>query len=83
MEPILTTLTVGLLAGWLAGFFLKGKGYGILINLVLGVIGGFIGHFVMGIVGINSSHIAGNIIISTIGAIILVWIIGLLGKKLK
>jgi uncharacterized membrane protein YeaQ/YmgE (transglycosylase-associated protein family) len=83
MENFITTITVGLLAGWLAGYFIKGKGFGILVNLVLGVLGGFIGNIVFNLFGLNSTNFIGNVIISTVGAILLLGLIIFIRKKIK
>lgn len=72
---ILWFLVVGLIAGWLAGKLTKGSGYGLVGNLVLGVIGAFVGGFLFRLVGLSSVGIIGSIIVATIGAVVLVWIV--------
>ena len=72
---IIIFLLVGLLAGWLAGVIWKGGGFGLLWNLVIGVIGSFIGGFIFQLLGIHGYNIIGSIIAALIGALILLFII--------
>jgi uncharacterized membrane protein YeaQ/YmgE (transglycosylase-associated protein family) len=72
-------IIVGLIAGWLAGKVMKGGGYGVLMDIVLGIAGGVIGRFVFGALGIYSGSLIGSIIISFLGAVILIWLV----RKLK
>jgi uncharacterized membrane protein YeaQ/YmgE (transglycosylase-associated protein family) len=75
---LLVTIIVGIIAGFLAGKIMKGSGYGILMDLVLGLIGGVIGGFVLGLVGLGNGGIIWSIIVATIGAVILVWLVRLI-----
>jgi uncharacterized membrane protein YeaQ/YmgE (transglycosylase-associated protein family) len=71
-------IVVGLAAGWLAGKVMKGSGCGVLVDIVLG---GIVGGWVFGILGIwPGGGIIGSIIVAFIGAVILVWITRLLKK---
>ncbi|MDM8158335.1 GlsB/YeaQ/YmgE family stress response membrane protein [Labilibaculum sp. K2S] len=74
-------LLIGLVAGWIASILLKGRGYGIIINLILGVIGSFIGGTIFGIFGIHLNGFFGLLISATIGAIVLICVVGLFSKK--
>ena len=73
-------LIIGLIAGWLAGLIMKGKGAGLLINLVVGVIGAFVGGFLFRLVGLSSHGFIGSLITATVGAVVLLFILGLLRK---
>jgi len=70
---MLWSLFIGIIAGWLAGTISRGGGFGIWGDLVVGVIGSFIGWFVFSMMGIATYGIIGSIISSTVGAIILLW----------
>ena len=71
----ITWMVVGLIAGWLAGQVMKGGGYGILVDIVLGILGGVLGGWVFGLLGIwPGGGILGAIIVSFVGAVILVGI---------
>ncbi len=76
MESLIVLLIVGAIAGWLAGTIVKGYGFGLIGNIVVGIVGAFIGGYLFpGYLGIEG--IVGSIISATIGAIILLVIIGL------
>lgn len=81
IESLLAFLFVGAVAGWLAGKLMKGGGFGLLGNIVVGVVGAFIGAFVFGAVGIRADGIVGSIVIATVGAGILLFAVGLIKKN--
>ena len=68
-------LLVGLVAGWLAGKVTKGSGYGVVGDIVIGVLGAFVGGFLFRLVGISAYGTIGSIIVATIGAVVLVWVV--------
>lgn len=80
IESILAFLVVGAIAGWLAGKLIKGGGFGLLTNIVIGVLGAFIGMFVFNAVGIQAGGLIGSIVIATVGAGILLFGVGLFKK---
>ena len=51
---VITTILVGGVAGWLAGKVMKGEGYGPLMNVLLGILGGFVGEIVFDLVGLKT-----------------------------
>ncbi len=70
---MLYSIIVGIIAGWLAGQFMKGGGYGVLIDLLLGLVGGMLGGWLFGTMGIwPGGGILGSILVSFVGAVILV-----------
>lgn len=74
-------LLVGLVAGWLAGTLVKGGGFGILGNIVIGIIGAMLGGFLFNLLGLSSDGgIIGSIIVATVGAIVLLIIVRALKK---
>ncbi|MCP5054779.1 MAG: GlsB/YeaQ/YmgE family stress response membrane protein [bacterium] len=73
-------LIVGLVAGWLAGMFMKGKGFGLVGNLVVGVIGAFLGSWLFRELGIMTYSLLGAIVAAFVGAVLLLFIIGLIKK---
>jgi uncharacterized membrane protein YeaQ/YmgE (transglycosylase-associated protein family) len=68
-------LLVGMVAGWLAGKITKGSGYGVLGDIVIGVIGAFVGGFLFRLVGIVAYGLLGSLIVATIGAVVMVYIV--------
>ncbi|MCU0430625.1 MAG: GlsB/YeaQ/YmgE family stress response membrane protein [Cytophagaceae bacterium] len=70
---ILLSILIGGAAGWLASFMYKGKSNGWLWNILLGIGGGIVGKFIFGILGFGVTHIIGNLIVSVVGALLIVW----------
>jgi uncharacterized membrane protein YeaQ/YmgE (transglycosylase-associated protein family) len=65
-------LLVGLVAGWLAGKLMKGSGFGVIGDIVIGIVGAFVGGFLFRLVGLSATGTIGSIIMATIGAMVLV-----------
>ena len=70
-------LIIGIIAGWLAGKIVKGRGFGLIGDLVVGVIGSFIGGYLFKVLHFSAYGTVGEIIMATIGAIVLLWIMRL------
>ncbi|GMR24310.1 MAG: hypothetical protein BMS9Abin37_2836 [Acidobacteriota bacterium] len=71
---------IGIAAGWLAGQFMKGRGFGLVGNLVVGVLGAIIGGWLAGILGIGASGLIGSLVVATAGAVVLLVVVGALKK---
>ncbi|KAB2959293.1 MAG: GlsB/YeaQ/YmgE family stress response membrane protein [Thermoanaerobaculia bacterium] len=65
-------LLIGLAAGWLAGMLMKGGGFGLLGDMIVGVIGALLGGFLFRLLGIGISGLLGTLIMATIGAMVLI-----------
>jgi uncharacterized membrane protein YeaQ/YmgE (transglycosylase-associated protein family) len=77
-ESLLIILLVGLVAGWLAGQIVQGGGFGLIGDIVLGVVGAFLGGWILPQLGIHLGVGTINAIINaTIGAIVLLFIVRL------
>ena len=76
---LIAWLLVGGIAGWLAGVIMKGEGHGLLMNIVVGIVGGAIGGWLFNLAGFGTTSMVGSIITATVGAIILLWVV----NKLK
>lgn len=74
-------LIVGLVAGWLAGQIMKGKGFGLLGNLIVGCIGAILGGYLFGLLGLSAYGLVGSLVTALAGALVLLWIIRLIKKK--
>jgi len=73
---ILAWLLVGLVAGWLAGQFMRGGGFGLIGDIIMGVVGAFIGGLLFSFLLPGSSvGVLGSIIVAFIGAIVLIGLI--------
>ncbi len=77
---ILIWIVVGVVAGWLTGLVMKGKGYGIVGDLIVGLLGGVVGGFLFGLLGLSPSSWVGQILVSMVGGIVLVAVIRALRK---
>jgi uncharacterized membrane protein YeaQ/YmgE (transglycosylase-associated protein family) len=78
---ILYFLLIGLIAGWLAGQIMKGKGFGLAGNLLVGCIGAFVGGFLFSLLGISAHGLIGSLAAALAGALVLLWVISLVKKK--
>lgn len=79
-QSLIIFLLIGLCAGWLAGKLMKGGGFGLVGDLIVGVIGALLGGWVFGLLGIGAYGLLGQLIIATVGAILLLYLIRLLKK---
>lgn len=73
-------LAIGAVSGWLAGTIMKGGGFGLLGNMVVGIIGAVVGGFLFSVLGISTSGLVGSIITATAGAVALLFVVGLFKK---
>jgi uncharacterized membrane protein YeaQ/YmgE (transglycosylase-associated protein family) len=74
-------IIIGLVAGFLAGAVVKGHGFGLLGNLVVGVIGALLGGFLLSVLGIAATNLVGSLISAFIGAVVLLVLIGFIKRK--
>ncbi len=81
LTTVLWWLIVGLIAGFLASLVMRGGGYGIVGDIVVGLVGAFIGGFLASLVGLGSSGLIGTIIIAFIGACILIAVLRLVSRS--
>jgi uncharacterized membrane protein YeaQ/YmgE (transglycosylase-associated protein family) len=80
---IIAWVLVGLIAGWLADRFVKSGGYGLIGDLVVGLLGALIGGFLTGFLLQGSADVGllGSIVVAFIGAVILIYVLRLIGGK--
>ncbi|MEI8152404.1 MAG: GlsB/YeaQ/YmgE family stress response membrane protein [Hyphomicrobiales bacterium] len=81
IEAILIILIVGAVAGWLAGQIVRGMGFGLIGNVVVGIVGAFIAGWLLPQIGIVIGGVMiASIINATIGAVVLLVILGLIKR---
>ena len=83
LTSLIIFLLVGLIAGWLAGKLIRGGGFGIIGDMVVGVLGAIIGGFLLPQVGLShlvTIPIVNQIVVATIGAVILLLLLRLLRR---
>lgn len=79
LEQLGVLLIVGVVAGWLAGLIMKGRGQGLVVNLIVGVVGAFFGSWLFGVIGISvGSGIVAMIFSALVGAVVLLALIKLI-----
>ena len=74
---LIAFLIIGAVAGWLAGQLIKGSGFGLFGNMVIGVIGSFVGGFAFSLLGLHSGSFIGSLVTATVGAVILLYVVRL------
>ena len=80
-EQLLVFLVIGAVAGWLAGLIIKGGGLGLLGNIIVGVIGAVLGGWLFKVLGISvGGEWVGALITATVGAVVLLFVVGLVKK---
>ena len=68
-------IVIGGLAGWCAGLITKGSGFGVLGNVIVGIVGAFLGGLCFRLLGIVAYGIAGRFIFAILGALLFVWLL--------
>ena len=76
----LSAPSLGLYAGWLAGLLVKGYGFGLVGNIIIGIVGAGIAGLLAPSLGLYTASTGCNIIAATLGAIILLFLIGLVRR---
>lgn len=84
LVELLVMLAIGAVAGWLAGKFMRGAGFGLIGNIAVGVVGSVVGTLIGGFIspalGMNLSGMVGTLIWATIGAVVVLFILSLVKK---
>ncbi|MDR0659203.1 MAG: GlsB/YeaQ/YmgE family stress response membrane protein [Prevotellaceae bacterium] len=78
---ILWSLLIGLAAGAIAGWLMKGRGFGFLINIIVGFVGSVLGGLIYNLLGVTTYSIWGALLMSVVGAVVLLWITSLFKRK--
>lgn len=79
MLNLIWFLIIGAVAGWLAGKITRGHGFGLLANLIIGVVGALLGGLLFRLVGMRAVGTVGELFTATVGAIVLLFVL----RKLK
>ena len=78
----IVSILIGIAAGYLAGRIMKGRGFGLVINLIVGLVGALIGGWLLPWIGLDFvGGILGKLITSTVGAVLLLFILSFFKKK--
>ena len=81
MTHLLYFLLIGLVAGWLAGHFWKGSGFGLVGDLIVGCIGALLGGWLFGVLGVSlGAGLLGALVVALVGALVLLFLVRLVKK---
>jgi uncharacterized membrane protein YeaQ/YmgE (transglycosylase-associated protein family) len=78
---MLWSIIIGIVAGWLAGQISRGHGFGVWVDLIVGILGAVIGNFALNLIGVHGYGLIGSLISSTVGAVLLLWIVRLFTRN--
>lgn len=82
MHGFIAWLIIGGVAGWLAGSFVKGGGFGLIGDIAVGIVGAFIGGWLASVLGLNiGGGLVSSIITATIGAVLFIYILRFFDKS--
>ena len=73
-------LLIGLIAGWLAGRVMRGGGFGLVGDMIVGVIGALLGGWLFGLLGIGGGGLIWSLITAFVGAVILIFLLRLIRR---
>jgi len=79
-ESILSWIVIGAVTGWLAGLLVKGYGFGLIGNIVLGILGAGVAGLLAPRLGLHTETFGGNIVASLLGALVLLLLVGLVRR---
>src|SRR5947209_12672704 len=79
-ESVLAWIVIGAIAGWLAGLLVKGYGFGLIGNVVVGILGAGVAGLLAPRLGPNTQSFGGNVIASLLGALVLLFLFGLVRR---
>jgi uncharacterized membrane protein YeaQ/YmgE (transglycosylase-associated protein family) len=74
-------LLIGAIAGWLAGQITRGRGFGLLGDIVIGIVGALVGGFVFSLLGLQSFGTLGALVTATVGAVILLAVLRMIKRS--
>ena len=81
VQGIILWLIIGAVAGWLAGKIVEGTGFGLIVDIIVGVLGALIGGWLAGVLGINiGGGLIGSLVIAVVGAVILLFALRLIKR---
>jgi uncharacterized membrane protein YeaQ/YmgE (transglycosylase-associated protein family) len=75
---LLGFLIIGLLAGWIASVLMRGRGFGLVGDVIIGIIGAFVGGLLFRVIGITAYGVFGSLAMAVIGAVVFLFLVGLL-----
>jgi uncharacterized membrane protein YeaQ/YmgE (transglycosylase-associated protein family) len=80
VTTLLVFLVIGAVTGWLTGKYMKGAGFGLLTNILLGITGGIIGGYLFRLLVFAAGGLIGSMITAVAGAVALLYLVQLYKK---
>ncbi len=80
-NSLVAFLVIGVLAGWLAGRVMRGRGYGFFGNMLVGILGAYFGGILFSSVGLYPMGFLGSLLMAFAGAVVLLFVIGIFRKR--
>jgi len=78
---IIAWLVIGAIAGWLAGKIVEGSGFGLIVDIVVGIVGAFIGGWLAGVLHLEfGGGFFSSIVVAVVGAVILLFVLRLIKR---
>jgi uncharacterized membrane protein YeaQ/YmgE (transglycosylase-associated protein family) len=84
IASLLTWLALGAVAGWLAGKIMRGGGFGLVNNIIIGVVGSFVGGWLAGLLGLGGRAGGFNLMsiaTAVAGAVLLLFVVGVIKRR--
>jgi uncharacterized membrane protein YeaQ/YmgE (transglycosylase-associated protein family) len=78
---LLWFIIIGAVAGWIAGELTRGSGFGLLGNIIVGILGALLGGFLFDLFNVSTYGLVGNLVMSVIGAVVLLFLLSLFGAR--
>ena len=76
---LLWFLIIGMIAGWLAGLIMRGEGFGLLGNMIVGVLGAMVGGYMFSFLNITTGHgLVGSLFTALVGAVVFLFVVQLI-----
>ena len=80
-QAIIVWLIIGAVAGWLAGKIVEGTGFGLIVDIIIGIVGALIGGWLAGVLGIDiGGGLISSIIVAVVGAVVLLLVLRLIKR---
>lgn len=80
---IIGSIVIGIVAGFISGRSTKGRGFSLIVNLIVGLVGSVLGGLIFSLLGITFGGVIGVLIVSVIGAVFFLWILSLFSSRNK
>jgi len=80
VTALIWMLLIGLIAGWLAGRVMRGGGFGLVGDMIVGVIGALLGGWLFGLLGIGGGGLIWSLVTAFVGAVILIFLLRLIRR---